>query len=157
MIFVTGYFGAPVREKAEELASESGSEIIDLDKMIEEADGRSIKRICMMHGEHGYRNKEFETLKELTEADDAAKKNAVVLCGDGVLHDDMSREIMTTKGKLIIVGEEISPEDLWECAKQIDDTYHAFMFFGLEEEKKKAFEELHRRQKILFGGSYDTE
>ncbi|MGI6766605.1 MAG: shikimate kinase [Lentihominibacter sp.] len=157
MIFVTGYFGAPVREKAEELASEQGLEVINLDKMIEAADGRSIKRICMMHGEHGYRNKEYEALKELTEGSAASDGKAVVLCGDGVLHDDMSREILMTKGTLVIVGENMSPEELWERAKQIDDTYHAFMFFGSESDKRKAFEGLHCRQKVLFGGLHDSE
>lgn len=157
MIFVTGYFGAPIKNVAEGIASERGLEVIDLDKMIEEADGRSIKRLCMMNGEHGYRNQEYETLKMLTEEGDASDRKAVVLCGDGVLYDDMSREIITTKGSLIIAGENMSADELWEGAKQMDDTYHAFMFFGSEEEKRKAFEDFYHRQKILFGSCHDSE
>ena len=88
IIFVTGYFGAPIREVAEKTAEREGCALLSLDEEIEKADGRSILRICMLMGEHEYRNKEYEILAGLPEED------LVVYCGDGVLNDEMSRDII---------------------------------------------------------------
>ncbi len=65
IIFVTGYFGAPIREIAEKTAEREGCALLSLDEEIERADGRSILRICMLMGEHEYRNKEYEILSGL--------------------------------------------------------------------------------------------
>ena len=68
IIFVTGFFGAPVKETAEQVAMEKGFDLLSLDDEIERSDGRSILRICMIMGEHEYRNKEYEMLVKLTGA-----------------------------------------------------------------------------------------
>ena len=65
LIVVTGCFGAPVKEKSLELARQRGLPLVDLDNEITKRDGRSIRRLVMMNGEHGYRNAEYEILKEL--------------------------------------------------------------------------------------------
>ena len=67
LTIVTGYFGAPIHAKAAQLARERGVELLSLDEEIVRRDGRSIKRLVMMNGEHGYRNLEYEVLKELAE------------------------------------------------------------------------------------------
>ena len=170
-IIVTGYFGAPIEETAKKLAASEGLEYISLDEEITKRDGRSIKRLVMMNGEHGYRNQEYEVLQELcgveeeeadtdaqageaepkSPADDLADTNAglVIACGDGVLYDDDSREIIS-RHELVIAGEDMTTDELWENAKAIEDSYHAFMAFGTEEEKRAAFEQLMQRQKKLF-------
>ena len=197
LIFVTGYFGAPIRETAERMADEKGYELISLDDEIERADGRSVLRICMMMGEHEYRNKEYELLSTIvSDAESAAvgsavdvqsaggasrakdvenassvgaagnaraagaagnakssentsTKNTVILCGDGVLHDEMSRDIIK-KHRLIIVGSDMTRDELWENAVSIKDSYHAFMHFGSDESRRKAFDELYERQRKLY-------
>ena len=169
-IIVTGYFGAPIEETAKKLAASEGLEYISLDEEITKRDGRSIKRLVMMNGEHGYRNQEYEVLQELCggeeEAADtdapacAAEPDAptgeactgaglVIACGDGVLYDDDSREIISHH-ELVIAGEEMTTDELWENAKAIEDSYHAFMAFGTEKEKRAAFEQLIQRQRNLF-------
>lgn len=179
-IIVTGYFGAPIEETAKKLAASEGLEFISLDEEIMKRDGRSIKRLVMMNGEHGYRNQEYEVLQELCggeeEAADtdapagAAESDApagdaestapageaagngaglVIACGDGVLYDDDSREIIS-RHELVIAGEEMTTDELWENAKAIEDSYHAFMAFGTEKEKRAAFEQLIQRQRNLF-------
>ena len=145
LIVVTGCFGAPVREEAAEIACQKGLPLVDLDSEIQRRDGRSIRRLVMMNGEHGYRNLEYEILKELSEAGSPC----VVACGDGVLYDDDSREIIS-ENELIIAGSGLSEEELWENAKADADTYHAFMSFGTEEEKRAAFGDLIRRQRSMF-------
>ena len=105
LIVVTGCFGAPVMEKARELSVQRGLPLVDLDKEIERRDGRSIKRLVMMNGEHGYRNQEFEVLQELSDAGAAC----VVACGDGVLYDDDSRNIILAN-ELVIAGEDLTTD-----------------------------------------------
>ena len=147
LTIVTGYFGAPIHAKAAQLARERGVELLSLDEEIVRRDGRSIKRLVMMNGEHGYRNLEYEVLKELADSG----RELVVSCGDGVLYDDDSRNIIL-QGTLVIAGENLSPDQLWEGARLLEDSYHAFMAFGTQEEKRRAFDDLIQRQKILFGG-----
>lgn len=145
LIFVTGYFGAPILEEARSIAECKGWEVLDLDARIEENDGRNIARLCMMGGEHAYRNAEFEEISRLCEA--AADR--VVACGDGILYDDDSRGLIL-RHELVIAGEDQPLEELWERARQDETTYHAFMKFGTEEEKHAKFEEHHARQQALF-------
>lgn len=148
LIVVTGCFGAPVAEEARELAAQRGLPLVDLDKEIEQRDGRSIRRLVMMNGEHGYRNSEFKVLQELSEKGDPC----VIACGDGVLYDDDSREIIL-ENELVIAGEGLSEEALWQNASAVTDSYHAFMSFGTEEQKRAAFGDLIRRQRALFAGA----
>lgn len=144
LIIVTGCFGAPILETARRLSAQRGLPMVDLDKEIEHRDGRTIRRLVMMNGEHGYRNKEFEVLQELSESG----VSCVVACGDGVLYDDDSRGIILG-GELIIAGEDWTEEELWAGASACDDSYHAFMSFGTEEEKRAAFGDLIARQRAM--------
>lgn len=147
IIFVMGFFGAPVMESAEQLAKEKGCGLLSLDAEIEKADGRTIRRICMTMGEHEYRNKEYEGLLRILERTD--ENGLVVCCGDGVLLDDMSRELIQ-KHSIVIIGSELSQEGLWENAVKDQDTYHAFMHFGTEEKRRAAFDALLEKQRALF-------
>ena len=163
LIVVTGYFGAPIEETARRIAADKAFALVSLDEEIVKRDGRSILRICMLEGEHSYRNKEYEILDILAKAPEqivgvSDKENSaaatlsdgvVVWCGDGVLHDDMSREIALA-GELVIAGEDMSEEQLWAQARQTENSYHAFMAFGTEEKKRESFHGLYERQKALF-------
>ncbi|MCF0144749.1 MAG: hypothetical protein HUJ79_06640 [Firmicutes bacterium] len=150
---VTGYMGAPVYEYAKALAAERGVALVCLDREIEEREKWSIKRLVMMHGEHGYRNQEYEVLCDLAKASEPV----VVACGDGVLYDDDSAAIIA-EGELIIVGEDLlangpgtfNTDVLWESASAIDDSYHAFMSIPDEAKRRQAFDEFIARQKVLF-------
>ena len=169
IIFVTGCFGAPITETAVSIARETGSRLVSLDEEIEKADGRPVLRICMLMGEHEYRNKEYETLKRLTEeyhkstgpatqtaestdghaGGNGCKTGLVVACGDGVLNDEMSAEIIADY-RLVIAGTDMTTDELWENARQTDRAPHAFMHMGDEPSKRQAFDELHGRQTALF-------
>ena len=99
----------------------------------------------MMNGEHGYRNQEYEVLCELN-ADPAG---CVIACGDGVLYDEDSREIALAN-ELVLAGLDEDADTLWARAKADEDTYHAFMHFGSEDEKRQSFDRLIERQRALF-------
>ena len=167
ILFVTGYFGAPIRMMAEIKARNENVPLIYLDEEIEKSDGRSALRICMSMGEHEYRNKEYEMLTKIT-GETAGESDAhisddshdpihvfdihfdlVVCCGDGVLNDEMSRELIL-RHYLLFAGIDMSPKQLWRRALDIDEPIHAFMYFGSEEEKEQAFYELYERQQKLY-------
>lgn len=168
LIIVTGFFGAPIEETSKALASERGLVCLSLDALIEERDGRTVKRLVMMNGEHGYRNMEYEVLKELAEIHSVSTSLTessteptsievsgysatpiVIACGDGVLYDEDSRKIIAG-GELHIVGGDMDSDALWAGALADIDTYHAFMSFGTDDERREAFEALLQRQRRLF-------
>lgn len=194
IIFVTGFFGAPVMESAERLAKEKGYGFLSLDAEIEKEDGRSIQRICMMMGEHEYRNKEYAALLKITKSAEsdvmadsvcdaparahgaqsnsrldsspadaqpkagnpacdapfhAAKAGLVVCCGDGVLLDEMSKDLIQ-QHSVRIIGSGLPAETLWQNAQKDQNTYHAFMHFGTEEKRRALFDALLEKQRALF-------
>ena len=149
LIFVTGYLGAPIEETARQIAREKGLDFLSLDDEIQKEDGRSVLRICMMMGEHEYRNKEYEMLQKITDSD---RDNLVVCCSDGVLHDDMSKSIIM-QNELVVIGGDMSCDELCEKASKLESSYHAFLHFGTDDEKKKAFDDFYERQCMLFGVS----
>lgn len=146
LIFVTGFLGAPIEETARQLAKKNGWHFLSVDDEIQKTDGRSIMRICMMMGEHEYRNKEYETLQNIA---DSGRTGLVVCCSDGILHDDMSRAIIM-ENELVIAGRDMTREQLWENASKLETSYHAFLHFGTEEERRKAFNDFYERQCLLF-------
>ena len=166
-IFVTGFFGAPIKDRAAALAAEMGGRYVSLDEEIEKKDGRSVSRICMVMGEHEYRNREYEILSQLTAELSAEEQTnpskpagaaafakpqseyVAVACGDGVLLDEMSAEIISHH-KLIIEGSDMSCEKLWQNAGKIKNSCHAFMLEPDEKKRRKAFEDLYERQRLLF-------
>ena len=143
-VFVTGFLGSDRHAAAEKLAAELSYRLIDLDREIEKKDGRSVQRICMMMGEHEYRNKEYELLETL-----ALQDEIVVCCGDGIIFDDMNREILENN-QVVIADADLSPEELWENAKGLTNSVYAFMHQTDEVMKKEKFMELYRQRKDLY-------
>ena len=142
-IFVTGYMGAQTRELAEQIAAEMSYELIDLDAEIEKLDGRTIQRICMLMGEHEYRNKEYEMLQSLKD-----REGIVVLCGDGIIFDDQNREVLEAN-TVVLADADAGIDELWKRAKDMKGLPYAFMNFGGEERKEK-FIELYEQRKEIY-------
>lgn len=141
-IFVIGFMGSDRKGMARRISNEKGYKLIDLDQMIEEKDGRSIQKICMTMGEHEYRNKEYEALQEICKQD-----NIVVACGDGIVLDEMSRDIL--KNNHVITAKR-PIEDLWEVFKQEPNPPYAFMLGNDESAKKEKFYGLYETRKELY-------
>ena len=142
-IFVTGYMGADTRGLAEQIAGETGYELIDMDAEIEKLDGRTIQRICMLMGEHEYRNKEYEMLQTLKD-----REGIVVLCGDGIIFDDQNREVLE-KNTVVLADADTDIDTLWERAKDLKNLPYAFMFFG-GDERKQQFIDLYEQRKEIY-------
>ena len=131
LIFVTGFLGAPIEETARQIADDKGYDFLSLDDEIVKEDGRSILRICMMMGEHEYRNKEYEMLQKIADSD---RNNLVICCSDGVLHDDMSQSIIN-EHTLIVVGRDMSCNQL---CRMLQNQNHHIMRFCTSEQRKNA-------------------
>lgn len=143
-IFVIGFMGSDRKGLAEKLASQLGYRALDLDEEIEKKDGRSILRICMMMGEHEYRNQEYEMLSAL-----AAETGIVVSCGDGVILDDMNREILE-QNKVVVADADLSAETLWEQAAGEKGLPYAFLLEKDDSFRKERFLSLYEQRKPLY-------
>lgn len=142
-IFVTGYMGAATRDLAEKIAAEMSYDLIDLDAEIEKEDGRTIQRICMLMGEHEYRNKEYEMLQSMKN-----REGIVVLCGDGIIFDDQNREVLEAN-TVVLADADTDIDILWQRAKDLKNLPYAFMNFGGDEKKEK-FIELYEQRKNIY-------
>lgn len=168
-IFVLGYLGSATYDLAHEIASERNIEslnsggsdkiwsVFSIDDEIVRLDGRSLIRICMGHGEHEYRNREYEILSKLINpdfkigiaADEIYPDNLVVVCGDGIVLDEQCYELL--KLESVKVSEQ-SIDEMWERAKTNEKIPYAYMLMGTEEEKRKIFEDNYNRRKYLYDG-----
>ena len=128
IIFVTGFIGSDRTGLARRLAAQNGMEFVSLDDEIEAKDGRNVRRIAMMMGEHEIRNKEYEAAKSLLE-----REGLVVACSDGIVLDDECLS-MLAKGQIVLADMDLTPEQLWEQAKADPNPAYAFLSASLSDE-----------------------
>ena len=141
-LFVIGFIGSRRMERGEELARELGYQLLDLDRMIEERDGRSLKKLIMMMGEHEYRNKEYEVLKELED-----QQGFVLVCGDGIVHDEMNLAMLKREATIFV---EEPLEILWERVREKADGLYAFLHDSDRERARIKFMEFYQLRLPLY-------
>lgn len=105
LIFLTGFSGSGKSTIGPLLANSLGFEIIDLDKAIEQAAGKSINRIFAEDGEAAFRELELRTLESIL-----TRTNLVVSLGGGVLENDRCFSLIREHGTLVYLKS--SPEVL---------------------------------------------
>ena len=148
IIFVTGFIGSDRNGLARRLAAQNGMEFVSLDDEIEAKDGRNVRRIAMMMGEHEVRNKEYEMAKGMLE-----REGFVVACSDGIILDDECLSLLA-QGNVVIADGDLTPEQLWEKAKAEPNPAYAFLSTGLscedEEEKYQRFLALYQARMPIY-------
>ncbi len=87
-VVLTGFMGAGKTTVAKELAALLTIPYIDLDKKIEESEGRSIPDIFKTEGEVYFREKEYEMLKKYSEG------KFIIATGGGVVTNEKSVKIL---------------------------------------------------------------
>lgn len=97
-LLLIGFMGTGKTTVATHLQKIYGMNVVDMDQIIEERAGMSIKEIFDRYGEHAFREKETELLKQLQE-----KKNLVISCGGGVVVREENIELMKQQGKVILL------------------------------------------------------
>ena len=153
--YIIGYIGSDRLSYGRKLAEELGCPFIVTDEEIERLDGRSIFRTVMIHGEHSYRNMEYELLEKLNNPeydhglakDEKYPETLVVVCGDGIILDDMCFEILEN-GNTYFVDE--APEVLWDRVKDNTNIPYFFMASSDEAAKKKSFMDFYQLRLPLY-------
>jgi shikimate kinase len=106
-LFLIGYRGTGKTTIARLLAAELGWKGIDADIVLEERDGRSIRRIFEEEGEAGFRDKETAVLEQLCQS-----HHQVVATGGGVVLREANRQRLRAAGRVIWLTADV--ETLWQ-------------------------------------------
>jgi shikimate kinase len=104
-VFLIGFMGSGKSTAARKLASRLGFDSLDLDAMIEQAEGRTIEELFRQGGEEKFRKLEYRYLRDLKD-----KQQVVIATGGGTpcFHGNM--EYMNATG--ITVYLKMTPAQL---------------------------------------------
>ena len=95
-IVLTGFMGTGKTAVGRHLATELKAKFVDVDMLIAEKAGRSIKEIFDGQGEAAFRRQESAVIQEV-----AAQDNVVIATGGGALIDAANRETLSKRGILV--------------------------------------------------------
>ena len=104
-IFLTGFMGSGKSTVGPILANSIGYSFVDLDRLIEQRNDKSVKRIFQEDGEQFFRGEELAVLEEL-----ATKDKMVVALGGGTLAEPEAFQSVNRSG--ILVYLKVPPEEL---------------------------------------------
>lgn len=104
-IFLTGFMGCGKSTIGPILANSIGYQFVDLDRLIEERNGKSVKRIFQEEGERFFRAEELAVLEDL-----AGRERMVVALGGGTLAEPAAFASIERSGILIYL--KVPPEEL---------------------------------------------
>jgi shikimate kinase len=112
IIYLAGFMGSGKSTIGPELARRLGYEFVDIDDLIEEAEGISIRDIFERHGELHFRGTEKRVLNELSRSD----RKIVVGLGGGTLTHEESRKVVRKEGVLVYL--KASPKKIFERVRK---------------------------------------
>jgi len=118
-LFIIGYIGSDRMRVGKEAANLLGYELLVLDDLIVKKDGRPLKKLIMAMGEHEYRNREYEILETYSK-----KKGFVMVCGDGIVLDEMCITILKDNPTLFV---EEPLELLWSRVQNDQAPLYSFL------------------------------
>ncbi len=138
-IYLTGFMGSGKSTIGPILANTLGYEFADLDRMIEECEGKPVAQIFRDSGEQYFRQKERETIASL-----CLKPRTVISLGGGTLSDAANFHAIMSSG--IVVYLKVSPERLFNRLHRRSDRP---MLTG-EQGERLSESALHERIVMLF-------
>jgi shikimate kinase len=95
-IYLVGFMGTGKSSVGMRVAREMKGDFIDLDKLIEEKENKTIAEIFKEKGEPYFRGLEKKFLK-----DAANKKNQIIACGGGIVIDQDNIKLMKNSGTMV--------------------------------------------------------
>lgn len=113
-IYLVGFMGTGKSAVGRILANKLAKGFIDMDKIIEEEEGRQIKDIFATEGEGYFRRLERDLLKKIS-----SRMDLVVSCGGGLVCDSGNLEILKNTGYLFSLLA--SPSVIFERVKDSDN------------------------------------
>lgn len=106
-VFLVGFMASGKTSVGQELARRLRWDFIDLDRMIESREGKSVPAIFADHGESHFRRAETAALRELTSS---FQRNAVVALGGGAFPAEQNRELLRGWPSIFLAAP---PAELW--------------------------------------------
>ena len=97
-VYLTGFMGSGKSTIGPILANTIGFDFVDLDRAIEESEGKSVTRVFQEDGEQYFRGAERSMLERLS-----TRRNLVVSLGGGTLSDRASLATVTSSGILVYI------------------------------------------------------
>lgn len=129
-LYLMGYMGAGKTTIGRMLAEKSGRIFCDMDREIEEREGRSVSRIFAEDGEAYFRRLETALLEELLQ-----KKNHIIALGGGTAIQPANAK-MLLEASARVIWLDVSPETVYERLKE-DHSRPLLEEAGTEKEKKQ--------------------
>ena len=131
IVYLTGFIASGKSTIGPILANTLGWSFIDLDKFIEQKEGKSIKVIFEENGEDYFREIETQALKDTCELE-----NYIISLGGGTIASQTNLDIIKSSGYLIYL--ESSAEETYNRLRFKRDR-PALFFDGDEEPTKEEF------------------
>ena len=103
-LVLAGYIAAETRLVGYQLASLTGLRVTDVDRKIEHQAGKSIWQLIWSEGEERYRQLERDALAAVL----AERPFGVVSLGDGALIDPANRQLVLSKGRLVVLDLDLA-------------------------------------------------
>jgi len=97
-IYLIGFMGSSKTSVAAQIGRDYGETVLDMDKMIEKREGRSIRKIFEERGEKYFRAIETEILAEASAGD-----RKVVSCGGGIVLNPANIRLMRESGIIVLL------------------------------------------------------
>lgn len=143
-IVLFGFMGCGKSTVGGELASKTRRELVDTDKLIEQAEGMSISEIFRIHGEPYFRDREHEVCAGLSE-----RSRLIISAGGGALTFARNVEALKKGCKLVLI--DVSPEVIY--ARLAGDTTRPLLQC---EDKMAAIRELYAKRDSIYRAAADV-
>jgi shikimate kinase len=134
LVFLSGFMASGKSTIGPILANTLGWNFFDLDKLIEEKEGKKIRDIFQNQGEDYFRTLEKKILKEVSNLN-----NYIIALGGGTIADTENLELIKKNGLLVYLKS--SPEETYKRLRFKRDR-PAFLFDDEEPSKEKFLEKI---------------
>ncbi len=131
IVYLTGFMASGKSTIGIILANTLGWNFFDLDRLIEEKVGKSVRKIFEENGEKFFRELETQTLRDICELE-----NYIIALGGGTIANQINLDIIKLSGYLVYL--ESSPEETYKRLRFKRDR-PALLFDGDEEPSKSEF------------------
>lgn len=135
-IYLSGFMASGKSTVGPKVAARIGSTFLDLDRLIQVHDGRSIPKIFAEEGEDFFRELETEALRKTADT-----TNLVVALGGGALVDDENRAFAKEHGRVVYL--QVGPDTI---LNRVGD--EAAQRPLLQDEEGRPLSRQHMRQRI---------
>ena len=142
-IVLFGLMGCGKSTVGAELASNTGRELVDTDRLIEQSEGISISEIFARHGEPYFRELEHKVCCELS-----CRQRLIISAGGGALTFPRNVEALRSGCELVLI--DVSPEVIYERLRY--DTTRPLLQC---EDKMEAIRQLYARRDALYRAAAD--